>query len=185
MNSKDLMAIELLKELRDAGVMSFKIEGRSKSIYYLSLITRAYRQAVDDLKVERPFNPHLLEEVNKTANRGFTTAFLVSRSGKDTERMDSPQETDLPQIYGGQVNDEKPGGWMEVDIKNRMEVGDELEYISPQGQYHFTLREMEDLQGAAIHTAHGGNGRVRIRTDGRIEPYALLSIVKTQPCPTV
>lgn len=177
MNSKDLRAIEFLKGLRDAGVSSLKIEGRSKSIYYLALVTRAYRKAVDDLALNRPFDPVLLDELDKTSNRGFTSAFLVS-SGAETERFDSTQEYALPQVYAGQVKGWRRERWMEVEVKNRIEVGNEVEYISPQRQYRFWITAMEDSSGASVSTAHGGNGTVWIYTEGPIEPYALLSLIQ-------
>ncbi len=181
MNSKDLRAIEFLKELRAAGVISFKIEGRSKSIYYLSLITRTYRKALDDLAENRSFNPELLDEINKTANRGFTSAFFISKSNHDTERFDSPQEGDLPQVFGGQVLDLRGDGMMEVEVKNRVEVGDEVEYISPSEQYRFRINAMEDKNGGSVSVAHGGNGTVWIQSEGPVEPYSLLSLVKLAP----
>jgi len=178
MNSKDLRAIEFLRPLAQAGVISFKIEGRSKSIYYLSLVTRAYRKAIDDLRENRSFNPALLDEVAKTANRGFTSAFLMPHQREETERMDSPQATDMPQVFAGQVMDTRAGGWVEVAVKNRLEAGDELEYISPGHQYRFTLREMENAAGAALAVAHGGGCRVWLRAPGPVEPYSLLSLLK-------
>lgn len=178
MNSKDLRAIEFLKELRDAGVISFKIEGRSKSIYYLSRVTNAYREAVDDLTRNQSFNPELLEEVNKTANRGFTSAFFISKSNRDTETFDSPRGADPSQVFGGQVLDLRADGMMEVEIKNRMEVGDEVEYFSPKGQYRFRIKAMQDKKGAAISAAHGGNGSAWILSEGPVEPNSLLSLVK-------
>jgi len=178
MNSKDLRAIEFLKELRAAGVISFKIEGRSKSLNYLSLITKAYRRAIDDLAENRSFNPGLLDEINKTANRGFTSAFFISHSNHDTERFDSPQEGDLPQVFGGQVLDLRGDGMMEVEIKNRVEVGDEVEYISPSDQYRFRINGMQNKNGGSISVAHGGNGTVWIQSEGRVEPYSLLSLIK-------
>ena len=178
MNSKDLRAIELLRELREAGVVSFKIEGRSKSEYYLSLITKNYRLALDDLIANRPFNPKLIEEVQKTANRGFTTAFLVSNSNHDTERFDSPQEQNLPQVYAGKIRDVRGDGMVEVEVKNRIELGDEVEYISPSNQYRFKIGAIEDRKGMAVSVAHGGNGSVWIAGEGPVEPYSLLSLVK-------
>ena len=178
MNSKDLRAIEFLKELKDAGVISFKMEGRSKSIYYLSLVTKVYRTGLDDLSQNQSFNPGLLEEINKTANRGFTSAFLISKSNHETERFESPQNDDLPQVFGGQVLDLRSDGMMEVEVKNRMEVGDEVEYISPAGQYRFRINAMQDKKGTAIDVAHGGNGVVWIQSEGPVEPYSLLSLVK-------
>lgn len=178
MNSKDLRAIQFMRELRNAGVISFKIEGRSKSLYYLSLVTRTHRKALDDLQAGRPFNPDLLKELDKTSNRGFTSAFLIPNSDRETERFDSTQEYNLPQVYGGVVTDQKREGWMEVEVKNRLELGDRVEYISPRRKYHFTISAMEDANGSAVSLAHGGNGRVWINTDQPIEPYALLSLLK-------
>ncbi len=178
MNSKDLRAIEYLRELKEAGVVSFKIEGRSKSEYYLSRITKSYRQALNDLIEARPFNPQLLEEVQKTANRGFTSAFLVSNANRETERFDSPQEENLPQVYAGKVVDVRGDGMVQVDVKNRIELGDELECLSPKNQYRFKIGAMEDSAGAPISVAHGGNGLVWIAGEGPVEPYALLSLVK-------
>jgi len=178
MNSKDLRAIEFLKELKTAGVISFKIEGRSKSLNYLSLITKAYRKAIDDLALNRAFNPGLLDEINKTANRGFTSAFFISNSNRETERFDSPQVEDLSQVFGGQVLDLRGDGMMEVEIKNRVEVGDEVEYISPSEQYRFRINAMQNKNGQAISVAHGGNGTAWIQAEGPVEPYSLLSLVK-------
>ena len=177
MNSKDLRAIEFLKPMRDAGVISFKIEGRSKSIYYLSLVTKAYRKAADDMSLKKAFDPALVDEINKTANRGFTTGSLVPNNHQGTERFDSPQETETPQAFAGQIMNERTGAWMEVEVKNRIEVGDEVEYISPRTQYRFEIEAMEDKQGNAVSVAHGGNGSVWVKTRGPVEPFALLSLV--------
>ena len=185
MNSKDLRAVEYLNPLHDAGVMSFKIEGRSKSIYYLSMVTRAYRKAIKDLAEGRSFDPELLGEINKTANRGFTSAFLISASNRDTERFESPQEKDQPQVFGGQVVNERPG-WMEVEVKNRIELGDEVEYISPSGQHKFFIDAMETSTGEKAAVAHGGNGTIWIAIDQQAEPLALLSLLKkTETAETV
>lgn len=185
MNSKDLRAVEYLKPLSDAGVMSFKIEGRSKSIYYLSMVTRAYRKAIKDLAEGRSFDPELLGEINKTANRGFTSAFLISASNRDTERFESPQDKDQPQVFGGQVVNERPG-WMEVEVKNRIELGDEVEYISPNGQHKFFIDAMETSAGEKATVAHGGNGTIWVRIDQQAEPFALLSLLKkTETAETV
>ncbi|MGP0566258.1 MULTISPECIES: prephenate-dependent tRNA uridine(34) hydroxylase TrhP [unclassified Nitrospina] len=179
MNSKDLRAIEYLKPIHDAGVCSFKIEGRTKTIYYLSMVVRSYRRAIDDLARGKGFDPKLIDEINKTANRGFTSAFLVPRSDHQTERFDSAQETDLPQVFAGQVVDARPG-WMEVEVKNRIEVGDRVEYISPARQSYFHIAAIENAKGEAVNVAHGGAGKVWIATDQTVEPYALLSRVVTQ-----
>jgi len=183
MNSKDLRAIEFLSPMKQAGITSFKIEGRSKSIYYLSLVTRAYRQAIKDLEESREFNPGLIKEISKTANRGFTSAFLISAANRETERFDSAQEANQPQIFGGQVVNQRPG-WVEVDVRNRMELGDEAEYFSPNEQYKFKINAMETASGNSISVAHGGNGTVWVQLDKPVEPFALLSLLKNIPTHT-
>ncbi len=177
MNSKDLRAIEYLRNLKEAGVVSFKIEGRSKSIYYLSLITRTYRKAVGDLMQDREFDPLLIDEIDKTANRGFTSAFLVSGRNQKTERFESAQEPFQPQTYAGQILDGRSGGWIQVEVKNRIELGDEVEYISPRRQFKFPISAMENERGETLSVAHGGNGAVWIQSPEEADPYALLSLV--------
>ena len=179
MNSKDLRALEYLKEMQQAGVISFKIEGRTKSEYYLSLTTKTYRRAIDDLVSGKNFNPALLKELAKTSNRGFTSAFLAPNTISKTERFDSPQESDLPQIYAGIVKGTRSNNWVEVDVKNRIKIGDELEYISPKNQYRFSIKAMEDKNNKTIEVAHGGNGTIWIKCEGSVEPYSLLSLIRT------
>ena len=127
----------------------------------------------------------MLDETEKTANRGFTTAFLLSASERATENFNSPQEENLPQIYAGKVVNERAEGWMEVDIKNRVELGYEVEYISPQNNYRFRITSMEDKNGLALKVAHGGNGTVWIKTEGKIDPYALLSRIVDVPVSSI
>ncbi len=174
MNSKDLRAIEFLSQMRDAGICSFKIEGRSKTLYYLSLVVKNYRRALDDLAQGKAFNPALIDEIAKTANRGFTSAFLVPKSDHATERFDSPQDDDLPQVFAGQVLDHKPG-WMRVEIKNRLQVGDRVEYIAPGGQQEFCATAFEKDTGERVEVVHGGAGAVWMACDFTPEPFALLS----------
>ena len=81
---------------------------------------------------------------------------------------------------------ERPG-WMEVEVKNRIELGDEAEYISPSGQFKFTIDAMEKNTGEKATVAHGGNGTIWIKLDRQAEPFALLSLLqnaKTTPTPS-
>ena len=78
LNSKDLCMIDHLGELADAGVTSFKIEGRMKTAYYTAAVTNAYRRATDRLEAGLEPDPTLKEELAKAANREFTTVFTFS-----------------------------------------------------------------------------------------------------------
>jgi len=177
MNSKDLRAVEILEELRSAGVCSYKIEGRSKSIYYLSLVTSIYRKAIEDMASGKKFDPALLDEIEKTANRGFTSAFLISNSNRSTERFESAQAHNQPQIFAGQILEDRPGGWALTEIKNRIELGNKAEYISPEERRNFSIQAMEDRSGNSIDVAHGGAGPVWIQYGFQTAPFSLLSLI--------
>lgn len=84
LNSRDLMMIEHLGALRDAGVSSFKIEGRMKTAFYVASVVSAYRRAIDDLLLERPFDRTLLQELGKLRHRPYTTGFYFG--GDKTEQ---------------------------------------------------------------------------------------------------
>ena len=75
--------------------------------------------------------------------------------------------------------------WMEVDVKNRSEVGQKIEYISPQNKYRFQISSMENESRLALQVAHGGNGTVWLKTEGTIDRFALLSRVVNEPAPSL
>ena len=76
MNSKDLRAIEHVQRLVEIGVDSLKIEGRTKSPYYVARTSQAYRAAIDDAVAGRALNPELLGQLEGLANRGYTSGFF-------------------------------------------------------------------------------------------------------------
>ena len=97
LSSKDLCMIDHLKELKEAGVDSLKIEGRMKSVYYVALITRAYRKALDALegKITQDEASPFIDELYKASHRPFTTAFYFNKSDADVTvsgASDSPYE---------------------------------------------------------------------------------------------
>lgn len=97
LSSKDLCMIDHLKELKEAGVDSLKIEGRMKSVYYVALITRAYRKALDALegKITQDEATPFVDELYKASHRPFTTAFYFNKSDADVTvsgASDSPYE---------------------------------------------------------------------------------------------
>ncbi|MGL4435352.1 MAG: tRNA 5-hydroxyuridine modification protein YegQ, partial [Giesbergeria sp.] len=83
MNSKDLRAVEHVQRLVEIGVDSLKIEGRTKSQYYVSRTAQIYRRAIDDAVAGRPFNPELITELEGLSNRGYTPGFLERRPAND------------------------------------------------------------------------------------------------------
>jgi putative protease len=118
MNSKDLRAVEHVERLAKIGVDSLKVEGRTKSLYYVARTAQVYRRAIDDAVAGRPFNPELLGELNGLANRGYTDGFYQRHHTQDHQNyMEGVSQAHRSQ-YVGQVT-EVEDGWAEVQVKNR------------------------------------------------------------------
>ncbi|MBF0492571.1 MAG: U32 family peptidase C-terminal domain-containing protein [Deltaproteobacteria bacterium] len=156
MNARDLMAIEHLKEMWEAGLDSFKVEGRTKSVYYLSVTTKAYRQAIDDMLAGKAFNPDLLKELHKIHNRGYTPGFLVGKKDSSLQRYESGVTDIFTQEFGGMILESKPGRLL-VSPKNKLSVGDKLEVMSPEKNFNFTIEAIQSETGEALESLHGGS----------------------------
>ena len=152
LNSKDLCMIEYLNQLIDAGVTSFKIEGRMKSPYYVATITNAYRRALDDLIKGKPFNEKLLEEVEKTSHRRYTTGFYFG--SKDKEYLESSMPIQSYEFMAV-VKEDASDGYVTIEQRNRFKVGDILEVLSPNNTFNekIVVEEMLDEKGQRVEDA--------------------------------
>lgn len=160
MNARDLCAIEYLKELQDAGVDSFKVEGRSKSAYYAGMIARAYRRAIDDLVAGREFNPENLNDVFSTSNRGFIAGFLKGNPGRSAQKYDSATAEMPAYRYAGIVRGyDEERGRIRVQPKNVIRLGDSLELITPEGNEMLEVSELWDEDRREISEIHAGPQR--------------------------
>ncbi len=162
MNSKDLRAVEHVERLVKIGVDSLKIEGRTKSQYYVSRTAQVYRRAIDDAVAGRPFNPALLTELEGLSNRGYTAGFLERRPSQDYQNYLTGSSAAQRSQFVGEVLATRADGWAEVETKNRFAVGDALEIIHPSGNRKLTLGEMRNGDGEAISVAQGSPIRVWI-----------------------
>jgi putative protease len=168
MNSKDLRAVEHVERLVKIGVDSLKIEGRTKSQYYVSRTAQVYRRAIDDAAAGRPFNPNLITELEGLANRGYTAGFLERRPSNDYQNYETGHSDSHHSQFVGEVKTVQDG-WAEVEAKNRFAVGDRLEIIHPSGNRILHLAAMKNLDGQAIEVAPGNPHRVWIPVDGPAE----------------
>lgn len=155
MNAKDLMAIEYLEDLKNAGVDSFKIEGRSKSIYYLAMSTQAYRRAIDELGSGKGVNPEHLETLQKIHHRGYTPGFLAGRKSSVLQQYDSGHSKDHTQEFAGVVHAVEEGR-IKIMPKNKLQVGDEIEIISPEKTVYTRIEQIVDDAGNSLESLHGG-----------------------------
>ncbi len=160
MNSKDLRAVEHVERLAKIGVDSLKIEGRTKSLYYVARTAQVYRRAIDDAVAGRPFNPELLMELEGLANRGYTGGLLERRPSQDYQNYISGHSELHRSHFVGEVLQVREDGWAEVETKNRFAVGDRIEVVHPSGNRILPLTEMRNGEGEAIQVAPGNPHRV-------------------------
>lgn len=166
MNSRDLRAIEHVQRLVDIGVNSLKIEGRTKSHYYVARTAQIYRRAIDDAVAGRPFDASLLGALDGLANRGYTDGFYQRHHDADYQNyLDGNSKSFSQQFVGEIAGYDSETGMIDVIAKNKFSVGDSLEIILPQGNRTITLDYMEDMKGKAVEVAPGSGHRVRFKLE--------------------
>lgn len=156
LNSKDLRAIEHVQRLTEMGVDSLKIEGRTKSPYYVARTAQAYRSAIDDAVAGRPFNPVLLGHLEGLANRGYTDGFYVRHHDQDYQNYLRGFSLSGRSIYVGNVLEvDETRGLVKVEVKNKFAVGDKLEIIQPSGVKDVVIEEIYSASGEPMRVVPG------------------------------
>ena len=176
-NSKDLCMIEHIPELVDAGVDSFKIEGRAKSAYYTAVVTHAYRQALDayfahpspDFRVP----DWVLAEMEKMSHRVYTTGFNFGplQNGQELNTGGYVRNWDVCALYRDQQ-----GNRLIVDQRNRFFEGDILEVLEPgQKPYTLTVRDLvREADGTRTEAANKATEVYSFAVDRMVSPDAIL-----------
>lgn len=176
-NSKDLCMIEHIPELIEAGVDSFKIEGRMKTALYVAVVTRTYRQAVDDY-LENPDKyysrmEYYKEEISKCTYRQFTTGFFFGPTTHETQIYDN--NTYVQEfVYLGRIDHVNDDGKAVFYQKNKFSVGDTIELMMPDGtNVSANVLEMENIYGPVESCPHPGE-EIQIRLDVPVEPGLIM-----------
>ncbi len=175
MNSKDLSTIHILDQLMAAGLDSLKVEGRTKSVYYLSTVTRAYRRALDYCYETGSTPQSILDEVQAVANRGYITGFLEKNPLEKGQNYEEDHARNQSHTFAGIVDrwdDQKKSAT--IRVRNRFESGECLELITPEDTTPFIVDDMYDLEGNIVNTAHGGGKDIRLRLPRKPDAFALL-----------
>jgi putative protease len=163
MNSRDLRALEHVERLVNIGVKSLKIEGRTKSHYYVARTSQIYRRAIDDAEAGRPFDASQLGRLENLSNRGYTDGFLQRHPDQDYQNYLESQSSSCRQRFVGALTGyDRDSGMARIDVRNRFAVGDELELILPAGNRSFRLEEMRDMHGNPLTVAPGSGHHVQI-----------------------
>jgi len=157
LNSKDLCMIEHIPELIDAGIDSFKIEGRMKSPYYVALTTKIYREAIDNYFKDPKnykFDPLWLEELKKVSNRKYTTGFYFE--DEDTENKDFGSYIHKYNFVGMIKSHDTQKNEVEILGRNLFAIDDNLEVLDPEKKEIIRLKiiEMRDIKKGPIERAH-------------------------------
>lgn len=150
MNSKDLCMINYIPELIEAGVDSFKIEGRVKSEYYVATVINQYRRAIDDYyediekyKYNRDNNIYL-EEIMKVSHRDFTTAFFFGDVKEASLTYDNSSYIRLYDFIARVLDYDEDKKFMKVQERNKFSIGDEVEIFGPKFYDKFTINKIYD-----------------------------------------
>ena len=156
-NSKDLCMIEHIPELIDAGIDSFKIEGRMKTALYVATVARTYRKAIDDFKKDpelyRQNMEWYKEEIGKCTYREFTTGFYFGKPGADAQIYDN--NTYVKNFtYLGTVENVDERGFAKIEQKNKFSVGEMIEIMKPDGRnLQVEVKGIYDAEGQAQESA--------------------------------
>ena len=172
LNSRDLRAVEHVQRLVEIGVDCLKIEGRTKSHYYTAQTTRIYRRAIDDAVAGRPFDPSLMAELENLANRGYTDGFFQRHETAELQNYRQGASGSSRAQFVAEPVEAEPGL---VEVKNRFQVGDDLELITPEGVHCFRLESMQDEEGRPLQVAPGSGWRVRIPLPVSPPPCSLVT----------
>ena len=181
-NSKDLCMIEHVDKLIEAGVSSFKIEGRVKSEFYVATVVKAYRQAINAY-FEDPenykFDPENLAELKKVSHRDYTTGFYFGKPGGTEQHYASSSYIREYDMVGIVKSYDAQKGLAEVVQKNRFFKWTEVEFLRPVGKF-FTQKIgfMCDENGIEIEVANRPQSVVYVKTDQPVEPDTFLRVKK-------
>ena len=156
-NSKDLCMIEHIPELIDAGIDSFKIEGRMKTALYVATVARTYRKAIDDyLESPELYKKNMdwyKEQISNCTYRQFTTGFFFGKPDETTQIYDSNTYV-KEYTYLGIVGSVDEHGRYRIEQRNKFSVGEKIEVMKPNGENRsVTVRAIVDEEGNAMESA--------------------------------
>ena len=176
-NSKDLCMIEHIPELLDAGIDSFKIEGRMKTALYVATVARTYRKAIDDcLKDEALYRknmPWYLDQISNCTYRQFTTGFFFGKPDETSQIYDS-NTYQKEYTYLGSV-EEVRDGMCRITQKNKFSVGEKIEIMKPDGRNEEALvKRILNEEGEEQESAPHSKQVILVELSGAAEQYDIL-----------
>ena len=177
-NSKDLCMIDHIPELVAAGIDSFKIEGRMKTALYVAVVTRTYRQAIDDYmrdpKLYESRMDYYKEEIAKCTYRQFTTGFFFGKPDHDTQIYDSNTYV-KNYTYLGLIGESRGDGYYSLEQRNKFSVGDIIEVMKPDGRdMEVRVKGMTDEDGQPMESCPHPKQKIFVDLGVELSSFDLL-----------
>ncbi|MCS6122287.1 tRNA 5-hydroxyuridine modification protein YegQ [Shewanella baltica] len=161
MNSKDLRAIQHVERLTKMGIDSLKIEGRTKSFYYVARTAQLYRRAIEDASSGKDFDRSLMNQLEGLAHRGYTEGFLRRHVHDEYQNYDYGYSvSDTQQFVGELTGKRNLAGLAEIEVKNKFSVGDSVELMTLQGNISLTIEQLENRKAEAVAAGLGSGHTV-------------------------
>ena len=176
--SRDLCMIEHIPEMIEAGIDSFKIEGRMKTALYVATVARTYRKAIDDYRKDPALYQANLDwyraEIGKCTYREFTTGFYFGKPGPEAQIYDNSTYV-KNYTYLGTVEQVRQDGVCRIQQKNKFSVGETLEVMKPDGRnLETTVRSITDGEGRPMESAPHPRQELYVELDVPVEVYDIL-----------
>ena len=177
-NSKDLCMIEHIPEMVEAGIDSFKIEGRMKTALYVAVVTRTYRQAIDDYftdpELYKSRMDYYKDEIAKCTYRQFTTGFFFGKPDHDTQIYDSNTYIKA-YTYLGLIGEHRGDGFYALEQRNKFSVGEEIEVMKPDGtDLTVVVRGMTDEEGQPMESCPHPKQKIFVDLGVELSQFDLL-----------
>lgn len=178
MNAKDLCVLPHLEKLQEAGVCSFKVEGRTKSIHYVSMVSRVYAQAIDDLVQGKAYNSQLMDELFKIPNRGYHPGFLIQAPDHNAQNYASSPDRAKNSVFLGVGQSSSKSGFIDIEIRNKLQLKQRLEVISPTRSFQFTVEQIINSKDQEVSSAHGGTGIFSLPCKNNLDNFSIIQTIK-------
>jgi len=180
-NSKDLCMIEHIPELVASGVSSFKIEGRMKTAYYVAMVTKAYREALDDYFTDATLyeskKNYYMEQIARTGHRDFFTGFYNNRA-IDGQNLTNTIYNNTQEFLGIVKDYDSSTGLALIEQRNKFSIGDKVEFVKTKGSgFSQVISEIYDEEGIPISTAPHPQQMLRIKVSEYVETFDVMRIM--------
>ena len=177
-NSKDLCMIEHIPEMLDAGIDSFKIEGRMKTALYVATVARTYGLAIDeylkDSELYRSRIPFYKSEISKCTYRQYTTGFFFGKPDENTQIYDTNTYV-KEYTYLGVVGETNSSGLYGIEQRNKFSVGEEIEVMKPDGDnITVTVKRITDESGKDMESAPHPKQKLFVDLGIKLDEYDIL-----------